>query len=384
MKNVIVLSKHAIFTLCLLFVLCITSYGQTLYNFTRVQQHEGLIMRRAHEPGIDPGMAVMNFHSDSDADGDHPDYLYMRATRETDEANPNNLVLTDKGLLVIGAFEDCGRFTTPAQNDGTQVSDDIKLYVNGKIAVKDGSATNIIISDQRFKKNITPLTNSLEVIRKSNFVEYQYNDLSGVSSKEKFYGILAQEMKKVLPSTVFTAKRKIRPTDKSASEFLMFNPNDLIYTGLNAIKELDDENQTLKHRVAELEKKAAESEALEQRVVELEKMLTKLVGGQDTGGITAPVSINDDIASSYLQQNTPNPLRYATDIEYSLPKDVSNAHIEVRDLNSKLVTRLDLNNSGTGKVTFNAKQYGIGSGTYLYSLIANEEIIESKKMIFIE
>jgi len=164
----------------------------------------------------------------------------------------------------------------------------------------------------------------------------------------------------------------------------MFNPNDLIYTGLNAIKELDEENQTLKDRVVELEEKVEKSEALEQRVAELEKMLTKLVGKEDIEIKATPVSINDDITSSYLQQNTPNPLRHTTDIEYSLPKNVSNAYIEVRDMNGKLITKLDLNHSGKGRVTFNGRQYGINSGTYLYSLIVNQEAIESKKMIFIE
>jgi len=342
-------------------------------------------MQRIHDTG-DPGICVMNFHSDGGTDPEHPDYIYLRATPKTDSINPNNLILTDKGLLMISSQDDCASFKLPTAVDqnGDDATHDVKLYVNGRIAVNSGEATNIIVSDERFKKNIAPLKNSLEVIRESNFVEFQYNDLSGVPSKKKHYGILAQEMKKILPSTISTAKRKIRPTDKSSTEFLMFNPNDLIYSGLNAIKELDQENQMLRDKVAELERKAEKSELLEQRVAELEKILTKLIEKEDVEIKTTPIYTNGDASSSYLQQNTPNPLRYNTEITYSLPKNASSAHMEVRDLNGKLVTRFDLYNRDTGKVTFNAKQYGINSGTYLYSLIVNEEIIESKKMIFIE
>jgi len=384
MKNLTALLKNSISTLCLLFVLCITSDAQLLHNFTKVQQHEGLIMRRAHGVGEAPGIAVMNFHSDDTTALSHPDYIYMRATAKTDSLNPNNLVFTDRGLLLVGAYDECRDFELPALEDTNEDIHDVKLYVNGKIAVSDGNATNLIVSDERFKKNIVPLKNSLEIIRQSNFVEYQYNDLSGVRSDKKYYGILAQEMKKILPSTVSKSAKRMRPTDKKSTEFFMFNPNDLIYSGLNAIKELDKENQDLKNKVAELEKEVEKNITLEQRVSELENMLRKLVNGEDLGELNDLTPINTIQNSSYLSQNQPNPLHKSTEINYQLPDNTSTAYMVIQDLNGQVITRFNLQKSNTGSITFDAKQYGITNGTYAYSLIVNEVLIESKKMIFIK
>jgi len=276
MKNLTALLKNSISTLCLLFVVCVTSYGQFV-NFTEVQQHEGLIMRRIHEdpeggtPAV--GVGIVNLHSDTPPTGtDRFDYIYMRAT-STDESN--NVIITNDGVMMIGGTDNCAELRDMKEDvDTTDTSttdfDEIKLYVKGGIAATTGNGTITILSDQRFKKNIVPLKNSLDVIRQSNFVEYQYNDLSGVASNKKYYGILAQEMQKVLPSTIKKGHKTMRPDDKKATEFLMFNPNDLIYSGLNAIKELDKENQDLKDKVAELE---TETKKNKEKINELEKML---------------------------------------------------------------------------------------------------------------
>jgi len=342
----------------------------------------GLAMRRTHDITEEEQFtesSVVNFHSDLDEGG--LDYIYMRATANND--NNNNVVITNDGTMMIGASDvhsDLVTMKTTVDND----PNNIKLYVNGSIAVSDGNATNLIVSDQRFKKNIVPLENSLDVIRKSNFVEYQYNDLAGVASNKKYYGILAQEMQKVLPSTVKKGRKMMRPDAKSATEFLMFNPNDLIYSGLNAIKELDKENQDLKDRVAELEIEAEKNKTLEQRVNQLEKMLAQLADGKEIGEQTDVTRTINDATSSYLYQNQPNPSRNFTNIEYYLPGNLSNAKIVVQDMNGNKIAEFNVQGAGMGKVAFNAGQFGITSGTYIYSLIADETVIASKKMILIE
>jgi len=275
MKNLIAFSKNTLIAICLLFILPNTSYGQlfvnpNIDNYTKVRQHDGLIMQRLHEgENYTPGVGIINFHSDSIPSAQEKfDYMYMRATPDD---RTNNLILTNDGTVMITGNDQC-RLIRGMKEVVDSVSNadnlDIKLYVNGGIAATTGNGTVTIISDQRFKKNITPLENSLDVIRKSNFVEFEYNDLSGVKSKKKYYGILAQEMQEVLPSTITKGGRRINATDKKATEFLMFNPNDLIYSGLNAIKELDEENQNLKDRVVELEAEAEKNKGLEERVNE--------------------------------------------------------------------------------------------------------------------
>ena len=363
-----------------LLVLLVSSTMVYSQNFSRLVREKGLVMQRIHTPGQTPGIGIMDFHSDGDSD--HPDFIYLRAAAESDSLNPNNMVLTDSGLLAIGQNNDCMELTIPDFGDN-----DIMLYVNGDIATNTGNAMNIIASDERLKQNIHPLTNSLEVIRRSNFVEFQYNNLSGRRTDKTYYGIVAQEMQQVLPSTITQSVGRLRASDKQATEFLMFNPNDLIYSGLNAIKELDQENQDLKNKVAEsaekiveLEEKAAQTEALEARVGQLEQLLTELINqGKD-----APLSMRaTSLTGASLSQNAPNPLHELTDIEYILPKKYTAAMLVIQDMNGQQIAQFDLNET-TGKITFRPKNYGISTGTYVYSLVIDGNIADSKKMIFFE
>lgn len=362
-----------IFALLILLVSSTMVYSQ---NYSRLVREKGLVMYRVPASGQTPGTGVMDFYT-----GDS-NFIYMRATAESDSMNPNNMVLMDSGLLAIGQNDDCEGLTIPDFGEHN-----VKLYVDGDIAVTSGNATNIIASDGRLKQNIKPLNNSLDVIRQSNFVQFQYNNLSGMRTDKTYYGIIAQEMQEVLPSTVMTSSKKFRPNDKKATEFLMFNPNDLIYSGLNAIKELDQENQVLKNKVeesegkiAELEEKVAQNETLEARVIQLEQLLTELINqGQD-----APLSMRaTSLTGASLSQNAPNPLHESTDIEYILPEEYTAAALVVQDLNGRQIAQFDLQDA-VGKITFRPKNYGIRTGTYVYSLVIDGNIADSKKMVFFE
>jgi len=211
--------KNSKSTLSLLILLVSSTIAYT-QNYSRLKREEGLVMQRVPESG-QAATGLMDFYTGNS------NFLYMRATAESDSLNPNNLVLMDSGLLMISGNDDCSSLTIPDFGDNN-----VKLYVNGDIAVNSGNATNIVLSDRKFKQNIEPLTNSLEVIRESNFVQFQYNNSSGRRSDKNYYGIVAQEMQQVLPSTITKSVGKLRSSDKQTTEFLTFNPNDLFYSGL--------------------------------------------------------------------------------------------------------------------------------------------------------
>jgi len=119
-------------------------------------------------------------------------------------------------------------------------------------------------------------------------------------------------------------------------------------------------------------------------VNELERMLTQLIGGEggsEQNTITRTTTDVED--TSYLYQNKPNPTHNSTDIEYRLPSKLSTAQIVIQDLNGNKITGFNLQGTGSGKITFNAGQFGMTSGTYVYSLIVDGVVTGSKKMIFI-
>ena len=108
-------------------------------------------------------------------------------------------------------------------------------------------------SDRRVKKDIRPYTRGLNEIKQINPVWYKYNELSGYKDTENDYvGIIAQEMEHVLPNTVseFDDSNNSGISDKK-----QFNGSEVMWTLVNAVKELTQKIKTLEARIKELEKK---------------------------------------------------------------------------------------------------------------------------------
>jgi len=152
-------------------------------------------------------------------------------------------------------------------------------------------------------------------------------------------------------------------------------------------KELDEENQTLKSQVSELqeqvddlEEKALEQDLLKERVNDLEGLLTQLLNQQNPSAQNQRKSF---ATGASLSQNAPNPLHESTNIEYILPETYTSAALVIQDLNGRQVVQFGLNESA-GKITFQPKTYGLGTGTYVYSLVVDGQVTDTKKMVFFE
>jgi hypothetical protein len=80
-------------------------------------------------------------------------------------------------------------------------------------------------------------------------VWFQYNHLSGYADTTRQYvGVLAQEMEKILPSTV-----SIVANDPLVKNKRVYDSSELVYTLINAVKELNIVNQELKSKLLKLE-----------------------------------------------------------------------------------------------------------------------------------
>jgi len=108
-------------------------------------------------------------------------------------------------------------------------------------------------SDRRVKKDIRPYTRGLNEIKQINPVWYKYNELSGYKDTENDYvGIIAQEMEHVLPNTV----SEFDDSNNSGISYKkQFNGSEVMWTLVNAVKELTQKIETLEARIKELEKK---------------------------------------------------------------------------------------------------------------------------------
>ncbi len=160
------------------------------------------------------------------------------------------------------------------------------------------------------------------------------------------YGLVASELKEIMPELVYEGQ----------NGELSINYIEMIPLLVESIKELKAEIATLQ-------------------------------GGNNGGAVVmtraipGATNIEEAIAVTIpmLKQNNPNPFTENTVIEYSLPETVETANLYIYDMNGKQIEQIVLAERGNASVTVNGGQ--LAAGMYLYSLIADGKVIDTKRMI---
>ncbi len=80
-----------------------------------------------------------------------------------------------------------------------------------------------------------------------------------------------------------------------------------------------------------------------------------------------------------LGQNSPNPFSENTSIEVNIPESVRTAALFIYDMSGKQVDKISIADRGKSSVSVSAT--GLHEGMYLYSLIADGKVIDTRKMI---
>lgn len=129
------------------------------------------------------------------------------------------------------------------------------LYLNGNFA---GTGTNSYTSDAKLKKNITGITNAMDVISriKPSTYEFKTGEFGSMYLPQgKHYGVIAQELQQVLPELVL--KNTFTEPDKKDGSFdyLSVNYNELIPILIKGMQEQQETIETLKQRIQQLENK---------------------------------------------------------------------------------------------------------------------------------
>ena len=99
------------------------------------------------------------------------------------------------------------------------------------------------------------------------------------------------------------------------------------------------------------------------------------VGNGGTSGIGGTVS--SSVAS--LSQNAPNPFVDATAVRMVIPEAVTDAMLCIYDMSGKQIRRTEIHDRG--EVTVSVTAEGLTAGMYLYSLIADGKLVNTRKMI---
>jgi len=174
-----------------------------------------------------------------------------------------------EGFSIMGAS--CGGGSSTCYN--LVFSSLIFDFVTDGQAYKPGGGLWAALSDARLKEDIHPYTRGLAELRALRPVRYKYKKEYWAAGDRHFTGLIAQEVQDVVPEMVHPYQ--FQAIGDKLLDVLAVDPSDLTYMLINAVKELDAENQQLKARLAAVE---AEKQALEARLSVIESRLSALEG----------------------------------------------------------------------------------------------------------
>jgi len=255
----------------------------------------------------------------------------------------NNDIYRDLGNVAIGTNDPLGN----------------RLYVNGDAYI-DGDATvtgTFTSSDERFKKNIQPIAGAMEKIMALKGKSYQFK-LSQFENRNfpdrQEFGFIAQELQEIMPHLV----------KEDTEGYLAVNYTALIPVLVEALKEMNTENEALKLKVQEIE----------DNIQFCCNTSSNTLNSNITG--TTSTSVTTEVAT--LQQNVPNPFKNGTKINFKLPKNIQNAAIYIHSLDGERLMTFN-NLISISSIEIQGDQ--LAPGTYTYSLVVDGRMIDTKLML---
>ncbi len=158
-------------------------------------------------------------------------------------------------------------------------------------------------------------------------------------------------------------------------ELIEIDSNDVAYIDyiglipilVNAIQEQSDILKAQSLKIKELQSNADYINSLS---FTSDTTLTKSSYVNDT---------SNNLFNAFLYQNIPNPFNETTIIKYFLPEDEINAYIYILDLQGAMLMSYKLTQKGFGQVSINASE--LNAGMYLYTLVIDNNIVETKRMM---
>ncbi len=281
------------------------------------------------------------------------------------------------GHLAAGTEAIGGKFcaTNADNNVGiyAKASNDAGLF-DGNVTCMSGGV--FCPSDQNMKTNVQPLTNAMSIINQLNPKTFEFLTASYPSMNlpsGQMMGLIAQEVETVLPglikqsnhpSVIDTLGNVITPSVSYKS----MKYEGLIPVLLAGMKEQQTVIDSLMDAVETLSDCVNESNLCNTQ--------SNRIGNSNTAGQT--VELNN-LNAIILDQNLPNPFKENTVITYNIPEEVMEAQLLFYDMNGRIIKQVDITDRGESQLTV----YGdnLKNGIYTYSLIADGELIATKKMM---
>lgn len=233
-------------------------------------------------------------------------------------------------------------------------------YFDGNVKVIGNvTATTVTTtSDLRLKNNIRQIENgSLSKIMEMNVVRYglknqEVNILEPTEEakylyspdsdilKQEHIGLIAQELQQIYPELV----------NEGDDGYLSVNYIEIVPILIKSIQELKTKVDILENEAAKSIQKGNEN---------------AMIGGLNLQAI--------------LYQNDPNPFTENTTIKCLIPSSIQNAQLYIYDMNGHQIDRMTISERGNASLTIEGSS--LDAGMYLYSLITDGAVVDTKRMI---
>jgi hypothetical protein len=122
------------------------------------------------------------------------------------------------------------------------------IFQEGSTLLNSFATAVVVTSDERVKTNIEDYTKGLSEIETIVTVKYNFKE---TPNDEKKVGVLAQNVESVIPEAIHTSNSKYYGIE----DFKRLDNDVLVYTLINAVKELSSQNKSLNERIFALESK---------------------------------------------------------------------------------------------------------------------------------
>lgn len=222
----------------------------------------------------------------------------------------------------------------------------------------------LLTSDERKKENIKPLENVMEKITKINGEKYDFkidyiDSIKDEKKRKKFIkdsknhvGFIAQDLKYIIPEAVSYDEEN----DAYYVDYIAIIP----YL-VEAIKEQQHTIEDQNARLDDIENNCCNNSS---------NLKSASIGS------TNEISVGSE---AKLYQNTPNPFSTQTIIKFEIPESVGNAQLYICNMNGSLLKTIPINQRGTGSITISGNEFN--AGMYLYSLVDDGKIVDTKQML---
>ena len=253
-----------------------------------------------------------------------------------------------------------GSLITPSANSSSAVADISSL--SGSARSADESVSDRLSQVSLFQFQREPQVDAASEAKSKRTVSSEDVDeemedeemedeyVPGTHLASVQYGLAADQLREVFPELVYE--------DRNGNVSINY---------IEMIPVLVQANNELRARVAALE---AEKEKVVQQPKSLMASAASLPIGKEMKEETLMLS---------LGQNNPNPFSEQTSIEVCVPEAVAAAALLIFDMQGKQVKKIDIDARGTSRITVTGQ--GLTEGMYLYSLIADGKVVQTKKMI---